>query len=170
MNDIFKPLYDSVEKVLKGESIGAVNTGIPEAFVEVSKEFMGYKCFGGSIRGALIYRLSDKIQALREQGMIKSEEMFVPNGSAECDLDVAYELADILFPAVLETSYKKRNDVITVIDAMYAFLPCTDIDIENVLDILGQTYKEKYKEHSFLTPRTTEDLYDIIIYKVGAPF
>lgn len=170
MNDIFKPLYDSVEKVLKGESIGAVNTGIPDAFVEVSKEFMGYKCFDGIIRGALISRLADRIHDLREQGLVKSEEMFVANGSTELDIDVAYELADILFPAVLETSYKKRDDVITVIDSMYAFLPCTVIDVENVLDILGRTYKDKYEECSFMPPHTTEDLYEIIIYKVGVPF
>lgn len=167
MNEIFQPLYDSVEKVLKGESIGAVNTGIPDAFVEVSKEFIGYNCFGDTIRGALIYRLAGKIANLREQGLIKSDEMFVPNGDVDNDIHVAYELADILFPAVFETSYNKREDVITVIDAMYAFLPCTDIDVENVLDILGQTYKDKYEESSFMPPRTTEDLYNIIIYKVA---
>lgn len=169
MNDIFKPLYDSVEKVLKGESIGAVNTGIPEAFVEVSKEFMGYKCFNGIIRGALIFRLANRIHDLREQGLVNSEDMFVANGSTEFDIDVAYELADILFPAVLETSYKKRDDVVTVIDSMYAFLPCSAIDIENVLDILGKTYREGYEASSFAPPLTTEDLYEIIVYK-GVPF
>lgn len=170
MQEIFKPLYEKVEKVLKGHEIPGVNTGIPEAFVEVSKEFIGYNCFGSVIRNALLDQLANKIQLLREQGIVKSEEVCVELGSPECDLDIASEISQILFPAVFYTSYQKREGLVNVIDEMYAFVPCTDWHVECVFDIVGDSFKKEYNKVAPIFPQTTEDIFETIIRYVGTPF
>lgn len=170
MQEVLKPLYEKVEKVLKGEEIPGVNTGIPEAFVEVSKEFIGYNCFGKVIRNALLHQLANKIQLLREQGIIKPEEICIQYGSPECDTDVALEISQILFPAVFYTSYSKRQGYVQVIDEMYAFLPCTDWVIDGIFEILGSSFIEEYNKVAPINTQTTEEVFETIIRYVGTPF
>lgn len=170
MKELLKPLYEKVEKVLKGETIGTINTGMPDAFVEVSKEFIGYHCFGKIIRNALLDQLSNKIQLLREQGIVKSEDICIESGDPDRDMDVALDLSQTLFPSVFCTGYNKGDGYYTVIDEMYAFLPCTDWDTRNVCECLGDRFKEEFDKVTPLNPQTTEDIYKTIIYNVGTPF
>lgn len=164
MEEVLRPIYEKVEKILKGEELGTVNIGVSDAFNQVSHEFIGYGCFSETIFNALLISLEDKLMHLRQGGLIKSEEMFVPSGRADSDVDVAYELSTILFPSVFDLIHDKGDGVVKVVDSMYAFVPCDKFALDNVFEVLGDTFRAEYsKLYSDDVPTNTEKLYNRIM-------
>lgn len=170
MNEVLKPIYDDVVKILKGEKYGQINTGTSEVFNDVSKELIGYKCFGDTIYQALLFKLEDRVISLEQQGIIKQEEICLECGFPDRVEDVALNLSFLLFPCVFDLRHSKDGFIYQSIDSLYAFLPCNDYDVVNLFDTLGPTFKKKYEEVVLYPPKTTEDLYNILMTKVGAPF
>lgn len=172
MEEVLKPLYDEVVKVLEGKSFGAVSTGIPNAFVQVSKELIGYNCFGKVIRDALMMKLVWGIEKLREKGIVNEKDSHTEYGDVNNDCDIAFDLSQTLFPSVFEVSYQKRNGERETIEEIYAFLPYNKHDLETVFDILGNKFKAMYEERNICTPPegNTEDLFDFIVNATVIPF
>lgn len=158
--EAIQSLYERVEKVLKGEEIGTVSTGVSDDFNKVAHEFIGYGCFGETIYEALRDKLEDLVGRYISADIVKQDQMWTSCGAVGDLSYVAEELSSILFPSVLEMSHKTKDSILTV-DSMYAFIPCTKEDLNAIFERLGDNFKNVYSVNYDIDdiPRDTEMLY-----------
>lgn len=159
-----KDLINNVYSILEGENIGCINIASKKLFDEISKEIVGYGCFGSVIYSALLDKLFSTIKLAKEHNWLNEEfdffDISVENG--DHDYTYAYQLALYLFPPVICHVRRRPDSTLVGLKEIYAFRKLNELDIENICDLFTDSVRDNIKTN-LANLKSTEEATEVII-------